>query len=120
MVFNKDKYREMLDSVIRNMNCNVSDTDTDQMTKLLNELGIKDSKSDIYNLILWNDHVNDIMDVIISLYEVCKLSNEDCIRVTMEAHNKGKSVVKRGSLDEMSKLKQGLNDRNLEATVEID
>jgi ATP-dependent Clp protease adapter protein ClpS len=38
----------------------------------------------------------------------------------MEAHNKGKSVVKTGSFDEMMKLKKGLNSRNLEATVEID
>jgi hypothetical protein len=54
MTFNKEKYEEMLNSVIHNMNCRVADADTDQMTELLNELGIKDSKSDMYNLILWN------------------------------------------------------------------
>lgn len=114
MVYSREKYERMVNSVTDND----IKVDSDQMTELLNELGIKNSNSELYNLILWNDHVNDMLDVIVALYEVCKLSNDDCVRVMLEAHEKGRALVKTGSLDEMMTMKQGLNDRNLEATVE--
>lgn len=124
MMFNKDKYQEMLTDIINsidssNNNINNIESDTDSITELLEELGIKNSKSDIYNLVLWNDHVNNMMDVILALYEVCNIPSDDCVKFTMDAHNNGKCIIKSGSFEEMTKMKQGLNDRNLEATVEI-
>jgi ATP-dependent Clp protease adaptor protein ClpS len=115
-MFNKEKYQEMLNDIINSTN-NI-ESDTDSITELLEELGIKNSKSDIYNLVLWNDHVNNMMDVILALYEVCQIPSDDCVKFTMEAHNKGKCVIKSGSYDDMYKMKRGLNDRNLEATIE--
>lgn len=94
------------------------DVDVDSIKEVLNELGIRSSNNDEYRLVLWNDHVNDMLYVVTVLYEVCKLSEKDCIDVMMEAHAKGKAVVKKGSFDEMNSLKIALNDKNLEATVE--
>jgi ATP-dependent Clp protease adapter protein ClpS len=95
-----------------------TDVDTDNLDEVLNELGISRSKDGEYSLLLWNDDVNDMIHVVLALYEVCQLNNEDAMRVMMEAHNKGKAVAKSGTLEEMNKMKQGLNDRGIEATVE--
>lgn len=114
MIYSKNKYKEMLLNVINND----VDTKTDIMTDLLNDLGIKKSEDSEYKLIIWNDHVNSMIDVIVALFEVCNLTPEESQRVMLEAHNKGKAVVKKGSLEYLKVMKQGLNDRNLEATIE--
>jgi ATP-dependent Clp protease adapter protein ClpS len=119
MKFSLNKYNEMIASVTNQMapTSNV-DVDTDSMTRLLNDLGISSANDKEYKLILWNDHVNDMISVVVALYEVCKLDDQECLKVMMEAHEKGKAVVKTGSLDELGVMKTGLNDRNLEATIE--
>lgn len=114
MTYTRVKYEEMLASV---QNADTK-TGTDLMADLLNDLGIKNSDNTEYKLIIWNDHVNNMYDVILALYEVCKLSPEDASKVMIEAHNKGRAVVKSGSMGELKIMKQGLNDRNLEATIE--
>lgn len=90
----------------------------EQLTELLDELGISPATGQPYDLILWNDSVNDMLHVVLALYEVCGLDNEESMKVMMEAHTKGKALVKSGSYKEMMELKLGLNDRGLEATVE--
>lgn len=94
--------------------------DTEKITENFEEI-LKDTGISIqrdYNLILWNDNVNDMISVIIALYEVCKLSNNDSLRVMMEAHKKGKSLAKNGELDELLDMKNGLNARGLTVTIE--
>ena len=119
MKFSLDKYNEMVASVTNQMTSTSNvDVDTDSMTRLLNDLGIASANDKEYKLILWNDHVNDMISVVVALYEVCKLDDQECLKVMMEAHEKGKAVVKSGSLDELDVMKTGLNDRNLEATIE--
>lgn len=121
MKYSVDKYNEMLSNIKNQLAENSladTDVDTDSITRVLNELGIRRSNDTEVKLILWNDHVNDMISVVVALYEVCKLSNEKCMEVMMEAHEKGKAVVKTGSYDELAVMKQGLNDRNLEATIE--
>jgi ATP-dependent Clp protease adapter protein ClpS len=121
--YSVEKYDQMISEIRNQLATNSlsevdSDVDTDSITRLLNELGIGGASDKEVKLVLWNDHVNDMMSVIVALYEVCKLSNEDCVRVMLEAHEKGKAVVKTGSFDELNTMKHGLNDRNLEATIE--
>jgi len=94
------------------------DVDTDSLTDLLEELGIKMSTEGSHKLLLWNDEVNDMLHVVLALYEICGLDNEEAMRIMLEAHNKGKAVAKSGTEEEMMKMKQGLNDRGIEATVE--
>jgi len=94
------------------------DTDNDSLTKLMDEIGIKRSDDAEYTLVLYNDEVNDMLHIILALYEVCDLNNEDAMKVMMEAHNKGKAVAKSGSLDKMNNMKDSLNKRGIEATVE--
>ena len=94
-----------------------TETITEDLEKILHDAGISVMKD--YNLILWNDNVNNMIDVVVALYEVCRLSNEQCERVMLEAHTKGSSVARNGGdLDEMLDMKNGLNTRGLDATVE--
>lgn len=109
------KNSNILDSTIEEVEI---ETDNESLIKLMNELGISMKNDDVYKLILWNDDVNDVYHIINSLSEVCKLSNEDCITVTYEAHKNGKAVAKKGSYDEMVKMKDSLNIRKINATVE--
>lgn len=72
-----------------------------------------------FNLILHNDSVNDMMHVVVALYEICKLSNEKSMSVMLEAHTKGRSRVKNSSnLDELHSMRLGLERRGLTATLE--
>lgn len=93
------------------------DADTEVTTK--EEFGFDEVVEDTYNLILWNDHVNDMLMVIVALIHVCKLNEKKALETTMEAHNKGRAVAKSGSQKEMLKMKNGLNEFKLEATVEL-
>ena len=94
------------------------DVDIDQLKELLDEVGISLSTDKLYILILYNDSVNDMLFVVLQLYEICGLNNEDAMRVMMEAHTKGKALVKSGSYEDMYALKCGLNEKGLEATIE--
>lgn len=85
--------------------------------ELAEEIGIEISYEDQYSLVLWNDEVNDMIHVVLALYEVCKLSNEDAMRVMLKAHKKGKSIVKNGTYKEMDSMRAGLNKRNLTASI---
>lgn len=87
--------------------------------ELAEEIGIKISYEDQYSLVLWNDEVNDMIHVVLALYEVCKLSNEDAMRVMLKAHKKGKSIAKIGTYKEMDSMRAGLNKRNLTASIHL-
>lgn len=95
-----------------------NEVDNESLTKLMNELGIKSAKKDMYSLILFNDTVNNMVDIVIALFEICKLKNDEAMSVMMEAHTKGKAIAKTGSFEEMNTMKIALNSRNIEATIE--
>lgn len=121
MKYSLENYNKMLATVKMELGINDLtdvDVDTDSITRVLNELGIRGANDNEMKLVLWNDHVNDMISIVVALFEVCKLSNEKCVEVMMEAHEKGRAVIKTGSFDELNVMKTGLNDRNIEATIE--
>lgn len=117
-----DKYDMILEKMGYGFQGNLADTDVetdnDSLTKLMNEIGISMSDDNEFKLLIWNDDVNDMLHVVLALYEVCQLNNEDAMRIMMEAHNKGKAIAKSGSQDDMIAMKIALNIRGIEATVE--
>ena len=117
-----DKYDMILEKMGYGFEGNLADTeidvDNDSLTKLMDEIGIKMSDDEESNLVLYNDDVNDMLHVVLALYEICDLNNEEAMRVMMEAHNKGKAVAKSGSFNNMNAMKVALNVRGIEATVE--
>ena len=86
-----------------------------ELNETLNNLGIAFSEG--FNLILHNDN-NDMMHVVVALFEVCKLSNEKSYSVMMEAHTKGRAIAKNGNLDELHYLKLKLISRGLTISLE--
>lgn len=71
------------------------------------------------DLVIWNDEVNDMMHVTLALYEVCKLNNEDSMRVMMDAHNKGRSVARSGSFEDLSEMASSLRERNINVSFQF-
>jgi len=69
-------------------------------------------------LVIHNDDENTFDYVIHLLITVCKLDNIRAEQCTLISHHNGKCDVKKGSLDEMKKLKNILIDSGLGATVE--
>jgi ATP-dependent Clp protease adapter protein ClpS len=87
-----------------------------ELDEILDRLGITFSED--FNLILHNDSINTMLHVVISLTEVLALSNEMSLRKMIEAHEKGRSTLKNGNLDELHYLKIGLEHRGLTITLE--
>jgi len=87
-----------------------------ELDEILEKLGITFSEE--FNLILHNDNINSFIDVVVALYEVCKLSNEKSFSVMMEAHTKGRSIVRNGNLDVLHYLRLRLEKRGLSVTLE--
>ena len=59
-----------------------------------------------------------MIHVVVALYEECKLSNEKSYAVMMEAHTKGRSVVKNGNIDDLHYMRLGLERCGLTVTLE--
>ena len=89
----------------------------EELNDILSEIGIGFSES--FSLILHNDNVNDMIHVVVALYEVCKLTNEKCVSVMMKAHTKGKSVITTRELNTILDMKSGLDGRGLTTSIGI-
>jgi ATP-dependent Clp protease adapter protein ClpS len=87
-----------------------------EFNEILEQLGIAFSEE--FNLVLHNDSVNNMIHVVVALYEECKLSNEKSYSVMMEAHTKGRSVVRNGNIDDLHYMSLGLERRGLTVTLE--
>ena len=87
-----------------------------EFNETLEQLGIAFSEE--FNLVLHNDSVNNMIHVVVALYEECKLSNEKSYSVMMEAHMKGRSVVRNGNIDDLHYISLGLERRGLTVTLE--
>lgn len=97
-----------------------SELDTDSLSKLMEEMGIALSTQGeiVYKLLLWNDDINSMEHVLISLIDICGVSGDDAYRIMIEAHSKGKSIAKTGSYEDMNNMKDALNKKMIEATIE--
>jgi ATP-dependent Clp protease adapter protein ClpS len=87
-----------------------------EFNEILEQLGIAFSEE--FNLILHNDSVNNMIHVVVALYEECKLSNEKSFSVMMETHTKGRAIVKNGNINELHYMSLGLERRGLTVTLE--
>lgn len=74
--------------------------------------------SEINELILFNDDVNDFDFVIESLIEVCELDPIQAEQITLIVHEKGKCGVISGSLYELRPMYESLTNRGLTVSIE--
>jgi ATP-dependent Clp protease adaptor protein ClpS len=78
----------------------------------------KEKDSLAWTLILWNDDVNTFDHVIKSLIDICGHTREQAEQCAYLVHTKGKCDIKKGTYDELYYIKQRLNERLLEVTLE--
>lgn len=90
----------------------------DALCQLSNELGISLDGVEC-DLIVWNDEVNDMLHVVLALYEICDLDNEDSMRVMMNAHDNGKSIARSGDMVDLMEMVAVLRDRNIITSLEF-
>ena len=89
----------------------------DTLTKNRVENSEKTKVDSSWCLLLWNDDVNDMIDVIKALCSVCKLNYNDALNIMSEAHYNGQCFTQSGEKEEMETMQQGLNDRGISASV---
>ena len=72
MKYTNTRYNQMITNVRNGLSTNSvsdADVDTESITRVLEELGIRGADDPEVKLILWNDHVNDMISVVVALYE---------------------------------------------------
>lgn len=74
-------------------------------------------KDSIYELILLNDDVNDMMHVVLAIYEIIGLDNEQCVSLMKQAHVSGQATLARGSKRRILSMQKRLSKRNLKAVI---
>lgn len=72
----------------------------------------------IYELVLFNDDVNEFSFVIDTLIEVCDLDPIQAEQITLIVHEKGKCGVISGSLEELKPKYQILINKGLIVSIE--
>jgi ATP-dependent Clp protease adaptor protein ClpS len=70
------------------------------------------------NLILHNDDVHSFDYVINSLIEVCNMEATQAEQCTYLVHYKGKCDIKKGAYEDLKPMKEGLVERELNATID--
>lgn len=70
------------------------------------------------SLVLHNDDYNDFDFVVDTLIVVCDHEFEQAYQCALITHHKGKCEVKRGDLEELRPMKQGIIDRGINATID--
>ena len=78
----------------------------------------KTGLGDLYNVLLWNDDVNDMAHVVMALMSVCHLGAPAATEVMLKAHRNGKAVAKTSPLEHAEMYRDGLESKGLTATIE--
>jgi ATP-dependent Clp protease adaptor protein ClpS len=72
-----------------------------------------------YQLLVWNDHVNTFDWVIDTLIQICGHSKEQAEQCALFIHHNGKYAVKKDSYENLKPQCEAINDRNINATLEV-
>jgi ATP-dependent Clp protease adaptor protein ClpS len=82
------------------------------------DVDVLDAIDEIYNIVVYNDDVNEFRWVIETFMEILDHSSQQAEQLAMQIDNKGRAVVKSGSLSVVSLLTEALLDRGLSAKIE--
>jgi len=91
---------------------NLFETDLDE------EVGILEDEDLEKKLIIINDDFNTFDWVIVSLIQVCGLSGEKAMQVTIKVHHDGSCLAKTGTKKELKPMKEALNERGISAEID--
>jgi ATP-dependent Clp protease adaptor protein ClpS len=82
------------------------------------DVDVLDAIDEIYNIVVYNDDVNGFDWVIETFMEILDHSSQQAEQLAVQIDNKGRAVVKSGSLSVVSLLTEALLDRGLSAKIE--
>ena len=82
------------------------------------DVDVLDEIDEIYNIVVYNDDENEFSWVIETFMEILDHSSQQAEQLAMQIHNKGRAVVKSGSISVVSLLTEALLDRGLSAKIE--
>lgn len=80
--------------------------------------GQQELLSDIRELILYNDDVNEFDFVSLTLIEVCELDPIQAEQITLIVHEKGKCGVVSGTVEELKPIYEILTFKGLTVSIE--
>ena len=83
------------------------------------EIEILEEQDTPCNLLVWNDDVNTFDWVIDTLVEICGHTREQAEQCALIIHYKGKYSVKKGSYEKLKPQCDAINDRLINATIEV-
>ncbi len=82
------------------------------------ETGLKELQTLEYELVLFNDDVNDFVFVTECIIEVCGIEPIQAEQITLIAHEKGRCGVISGQFDELKPMYEALTSRGLTVSIE--
>jgi ATP-dependent Clp protease adaptor protein ClpS len=82
------------------------------------DVDVLDDIEDLYNIIVYNDDVNEFAWVIQTFMDILDYQSQQAEQLAQQIHYKGRAVVKSGSLQEVTLLTEALLDRGLSAKIE--
>ena len=81
----------------------------------LQDVDTIDDKS--YRLMVYNDDFHTFDYVIDALMEICEHTYEQALQCTLLIHNRGKCVVKNGSMELLKPMHNALIDKGLKTEI---
>jgi len=87
-----------------------------KINSLISELDLS-SVEGSFELILWNDNVNVLDNVRFAINDICGIENSEAYKITIDAHLKGRSVIKKGKLDELMRLHKRMSAIGIITTI---
>lgn len=80
---------------------------------------IKEDISKIYRhrVVLYNDHINSFDHVIECVMTICGKNEEEAFKITLEAHETGKSVCFEGSMEACETVAEKMGTENLTVSL---
>jgi len=88
----------------------------DKINSLVSEIDLS-SVEGSFELILWNDNVNVLDNVRFAINDICGIENTEAYKITTDAHLKGRSVIKKGKLDELMRLHKRMSAIGIITTI---
>lgn len=89
-----------------------------EVTQLVEEIGEPFSKKK-FDLILHNDDINTTVYIELQLRHIAGLKEDVSSQIMNEAHKKGVSLIKRGTLKQILLMKKQLEENQLTTSIRV-
>ncbi len=78
---------------------------------------VDEKDEDLKKLVVYNDDFNTFDHVIDTLIKICKHDSQQAEQCTYIIHFRGKCEVKKGTIEVLKPMKDGINDKGINAVI---